>query len=95
MANDEILVYLIYYIQVTVVYCVRSLCIYMHIVHTVSSCRYEPSLHLTKDIYAPRKILRQIGAYGLRRLEDSVSTSTAMLRTLPRRAIYNIYMGQN
>ena len=52
MANDEILVYLICYIQVAVVYCVRSLYIYMHIVHTVSSCRYEPSLHLTKDIYA-------------------------------------------
>ena len=51
MANDEILVYLIYYIQVTVAYCVRSLCIYMHIVHTVISGRYEPSLHLTKDIY--------------------------------------------
>ena len=42
-----------------------------------------------------RQILRQIGACGLRRLEDSVSTSTAMLHTLPRRAIYNIYMGQN
>ena len=55
MANDEILVYLICYIQVAVVYCVRSLCIYMHIVHTVSSCRYEPSLHLTKDIYAIEK----------------------------------------
>ena len=39
------------------------------------------------------QILRQIGACGLRRLEDSVSTSTALLHTLPRRAIYNIYMG--
>ena len=39
-----------------------------------------------------RQILRQIGACGLRWLEDSVSTSTAMLLTLPRRAIYIIYI---
>ena len=38
------------------------------------------------------QILRQIGACGLRRLEDSVSTSTDLLRTLPRRAIYIIYI---
>ena len=39
-----------------------------------------------------RQILRQIGACGLRRLEDSVSTSTAMLRITPRAALYIIYI---
>ena len=39
-----------------------------------------------------RQILRQIGACGLRRLEDSVSTSTALLRHVYCAALYIIYI---
>ena len=39
-----------------------------------------------------RQILRQIGACGLRRLEDSVSTSTSLLRHVYCAALYIIYI---
>lgn len=90
IANDEILVYLIYYIQVAIVYCTGSLYIYVRIIITTNSCRYEPSLHLTKNIYVPRKISRQISAYGFRQRKILRPRPQLCSASVTRRAIYNI-----